>query len=390
MMEVFLQPERTLRQSRFGYRWFRRLLMAGLALIATVSSAWACSCLPDGIPQRSFKAASIIFRGTLVGTEYRVPSYCDLHSYGDCRPYLAGNFSVDDALKGTPARLRSVRLYDGNRCGPPVPSVGETSWIAAIGDEERGYSLSACMWFDPPREGDDGPLAETIAEYQVRLESLNTAVEQAPSDPDALMALATFYVETNGRLEAIRTLDQLLTIGPLHREATLMKARHLLHQADVLDALVPYLAAHPDDHEALHRRVLALVRLDRVSDVPVGWRDFTELHGVNFDFSNAKLNDASFRGNQMYRTSFAEAELQRADFSDVKVWGSSFAGADLTGAVMVKATIGQADFRGAVLSGADLTGANLAGANLTGAVYDEGTVWPAGFNLVAAGAMKQP
>ncbi len=92
------------------------------------------------------------------------------------------------------------------------------------------------------------------------------------------MALATFYAETNGRLEAIRTLERLLAIEPLHREATLLKARQIAlgpNQAAVLDALAPYLAAHPDDHEALHRRVLALVRLDRLTEVPAGWGDFT-------------------------------------------------------------------------------------------------------------------
>jgi uncharacterized protein YjbI with pentapeptide repeats len=206
------------------------------------------------------------------------------------------------------------------------------------------------------------------------------------------MALATFYAETNDRLAAIRTAERLLALEPLHREATILKARKLAdgpNQGAVLDALAPYLAAHPDDHEALHRRVLALVRLDRFADVPAGWRDFTELRGWYFDFSRARLNGASFRGNQLYSTSFAGAQLRGADLSEVETFGVSFAGADLTGAAMARAKLGNADFRGAALMGADLSGAYLGGANLAGAVYDEATVWPATFDPVAAGAEKQ-
>jgi uncharacterized protein YjbI with pentapeptide repeats len=407
------------------FQWFRRLLVVVLAAIASATSAWACSCasnLPGGIPQWSFNAASIVFRGTMHGTEYVLPTHCDMHSHERCRPRLVGVFSIEHALKGSPATLIRIRSPDDALlCGPQLPTIGKTSWVAAVGDEERGYSLSACMFFGPPASGEGDPLADTIAQYQRRLKSLSDAVGQAPSGRSALMALATFYTETNGRLEAIRTLERLLAIEPMHREARLLRARQLANgpnQAAVLEALAPYLAAHPDDHEALHRRVLALVRLDRVSDVPAGWRDFTELRGWSFDFSKAKLNGASFRGNQMYQTSFAKAELRRADFSEAEMWGSSFAGANLAEAVMVKAKLGQGDFRGAVLSGADLTtadlsaadftgakldgvnlsgsrlyranlsGADLSGATLTGAVYG-GTIWPLGFDPAAAGAVKQ-
>lgn len=376
----------------------RSLLSAALAVVsmAAAGSAWACSCgsnLPGGLPQASFNAASIVFRGTMHGIEYVLPTDCDKHSHENCQPRLVGVLSVEQVLKGSPATLIRIRSPDSAlRCGPSLPRIGETSWVAAIGDEERGYSLSTCMFFGPPAGGEGDPLADTIAQYQRRLKGLRDAVEQAPSNRSALMALATFYAETHGRLEAIRTLERLLAIEPLHREATLLRARQIAigpNQAAVLDALAPYLAAHPDDHEALHRRVLALVRLDRPSEIPAGWLDFTELSGLSFDFSKAKLNDASFRGNWMYQTSFAEAELRRADFSDVEMWGSSFAGANLTEAVMVNAKLGQGDFRGAVLSGADLTGANLGGATLTGAIYDAGTIWPAGLDPIAAGAVKQ-
>ena len=52
----------------------------------------------------------------------------------------------------------------------------------------------------------------------------------------------------------------------------------------------------------------------------------------------------------------------------------------------------ECDLSGANLSGADLSGANLEGADLTGArlaqaTADKGTVWPKGFDPVAAGVI---
>jgi hypothetical protein len=401
-----------------------RFLAVILVLMVSTTAAWACSCgsnLPGGIPQAAFNAASIVFRGTMHGTEYVLPTYCDKHSYEKCEPRLVGVLSVEQVLKGSPATLIRIRSpNDALMCGPSLPRIGETSWIAAMGDAERGYSLSICMFFGPPAGGEGGPLADTIAEYHRKLKNLRDAAEQAPPGQAALMALATFYAETNSRLEAIQTLEQLLAIEPLHRDATLLKARQIAlgpNQAAVLDALAPYLAVHPNDHDALHRRALALVRLDRLSEVPAGWRDFTDLNGGSFDFSKAKLNDASFRGNRIYHTSFAEAELPRADFSDVEMWGTSFAGANLTEAVMANAKLGQGDFQGAVLSGADLSNAdlsradftgaklngadlsgsrlyraNFAGADLSGAVLTGallgGTIWPDGFDPAIAGAKE--
>ena len=84
-----------------------------LAAMATAGSALACSCgsdLPGGVPQMSFNAASIIFRGRMHGTEYVPPTYCDKHltGYDDCRPHLVGVLSVEYVLKGSSAALIRV------------------------------------------------------------------------------------------------------------------------------------------------------------------------------------------------------------------------------------------------------------------------------------------
>lgn len=53
-------------------------------------------------------------------------------------------------------------------------------------------------------------------------------------------------------------------------------------------------------------------------------------------------------------------------------------GTDMSGASMVSAD----------LRGASLKGANLFKARLHGVLYDDATIWPDGFNPVAAGAKK--
>jgi uncharacterized protein YjbI with pentapeptide repeats len=387
-------------------RWLQRAMIIALASMAATGSAWACSCyspLEGGIPQASFISASLISRVNMIGLDTLPASYCDKHRLMNCTPRKAGIFVVEETLKGTSRSLIRI-AFDTSLCGGPSPSIGEATWVAVYGDAEVGYFFAGCTWFGgPPAEGDEGPLAQTIAQYRNRLESVRNAAREHPSDVGALMELAKFLAETQDRLEAISIVDKVLAADPLHREANILKAEQLARgpsQEAVLDSLAPYLAAHPDDQDAMHERVLALVQMDRLDEVPANWQDFTGIIGSQYDFSNRKLNGASFRGNYMDFVSFAKSELRHADFSNAHMGGvADFAGADLAGAVMSNVQLGGAKFTNAVLDGADLSGAwmqgsdlrgaslkgaNLSNARIAGALYDNATIWPDGFNPVAA------
>ena len=71
-----------------------------------------------------------------------------------------------------------------------------------------------------------------------------------------------------------------------------------------------------------------------------------------------------------------------------------FVGANLRGAGLQRADLGGANLFEANLEGANLVQraflaeANLNGADLQGAVYSHQTVWPEGFDPIAAGAVK--
>jgi uncharacterized protein YjbI with pentapeptide repeats len=382
-------------------RWLRRCSLGAIALAVCATSAWACTC--RGQPNGAFEDAGIVFEGTALSTERVIPTGCDDRLHPDCRPHYVQVFTVKQAMKGFPKETVRIRSDDPHMCGPSYP-IGETMWVVAMGDEERGYHFPFCTWFPQPEW--PAPLADMIDRYQEQRRLLSEAVERQPSDPDALMALAAFYAKTYSRLQALAILDRLLEVEPLHREGILLKAAQLAigrDQSAVLEALAPYLAVQPDDKDALHQRVLALARLKRLDEAPADWRDFTGLHGWSLDFSGRSLNNATFRGARLFRPAFAGAALRGADFSDTWMEGS-FAGADLAGALMKGATLNGSDFTGAALDGADLTGAalgraklggaslkgaTLSGAKMKGAIYDDATIWPAGFDPVAAGAIKQ-
>ena len=68
--------------------------------------------------------------------------------------------------------------------------------------------------------------------------------------------------------------------------------------------------------------------------------------------------------------------------------GANLLAANLSGASLILANLSGANLNVANLRGANLSGANLSGAFLGGATYDDATIWPDGFNPVAAGAVK--
>jgi uncharacterized protein YjbI with pentapeptide repeats len=392
----------------FMLYWLRRLLIGAMALTAVAGSALACTCGPpmDGRTpsQQAFDEASFVGLVTLIGTKYapRSSTCDDRHRLSDCKPEKMGIFRVERTLKGSSEASLRISLEYSQCMMQGLYRIGEQAWIAAFGDPEIGYFFGDCRWFEPPSEWNGDPVAENVLRYQGRRDSLEAAARHRP-DPQALMELAKFLAQTRSRLEAISVLDQVLTADRLHPEANILRAQLLAigpRQQAVIASIAPYLTAHPDDREAMHQHVLALVRLDRLSEVPDDWRDFTGLHGLEYDFSNRALDGSSFRGDIIYRTSFVGSNLRNSDFSEAHLRTSDFSGADLTGAILVKTQLEQASFQRAVLDGADLSGAYLSradfrGASLKGAVlsqaslggiqYDEATIWPEGFKPDGAG-----
>jgi len=83
---------------------------------------------------------------------------------------------------------------------------------------------------------------------------------------------------------------------------------------------------------------------------------------------------------------FTSANLIKANLSNANLSRAILRGANLTGANLSGARFKNAKLINTRLAGADLSGADLTGAKLTGATYDAATIWPTGFDPVAAGA----
>ncbi len=135
------------------------------------------------------------------------------------------------------------------------------------------------------------------------------------------------------------------------------------------------------------------------------------LDGADMDRANlsgASLNLANLSGARLTAAGLIMAKLIKAQLSGANLIGSMLTGADLSGANLVianlsgadlisvnlaganlrEATLSEADLSGANLCRAHLNRANLVGARLSGAKYNSKTIWPDGFDPVAAGCVK--
>jgi len=95
------------------------------------------------------------------------------------------------------------------------------------------------------------------------------------------------------------------------------------------------------------------------------------------------LAGANLRGRDLSGANLNNANLQFSNLAD-----TNMAGADLSDANLHNANLSGADLYGTRLHNADLSGANLTDTNLVDAKYDRATIWPVGFDPVAAGAVK--
>lgn len=109
------------------------------------------------------------------------------------------------------------------------------------------------------------------------------------------------------------------------------------------------------------------------------WLARIDLEGV--DLSSAKLTGANLRLARLNTANLSGASLVGANLERTNLVGANLFGASLQGAVMSNASLQNSDLRGA-----DLTLTDLTEANLTGAKYDITTIWPSGFDPVAAKA----
>lgn len=112
--------------------------------------------------------------------------------------------------------------------------------------------------------------------------------------------------------------------------------------------------------------------------------------GPGLDYSHTNLSGVVLR-----YVDFLKARFDSATMTGSNLFGSSLEGASLRQANLVRASLEDTDLSDADLTGAALDGTNLRGSRITaltkfqGAIYDDATMWPAGVDPVALGAVKR-
>jgi hypothetical protein len=114
----------------------------------------------------------------------------------------------------------------------------------------------------------------------------------------------------------------------------------------------------------------------------------------------ANLTGSDLSGSKVWRSTFWYAQAEGVSFKNAILEGTDFSDADLRKADFSGALLANADFRGADLEGSNLRHtffkeanfrtSNLKDVDLSGAIFDDKTVWPAGFDPIQVGARRIP
>ncbi len=131
---------------------------------------------------------------------------------------------------------------------------------------------------------------------------------------------------------------------------------------------------------------LIKARIKSLKEIADGKDDLPSEDQAETDFLLAKLLHATL----------TNARMSGADLGRARLIGANLSGADLSKADLMGANLCRANLKGVNLSearlifsflmGTNLGGANLNNTDLREAKYDETTVWPDGFDPIAAGA----
>ena len=133
------------------------------------------------------------------------------------------------------------------------------------------------------------------------------------------------------------------------------------------------------------------------------WYPLVETFGPRSPETARSVSTTTVSRPHFSHLDLAGADLTGANLAEFDLIGLDLRGSNLVGAVLSEADLSWADLRGANLQrtnlegaylyearlgGANLSEARLGGADLRGAAFSETTIWPAGLDPEAAGAVK--
>lgn len=147
-----------------------------------------------------------------------------------------------------------------------------------------------------------------------------------------------------------------------------------LERADLQDRLL-------DGAELAHvnLRAACLVESSLIGAVLIG----AVLDSANLRASSlrgARMNGASLRGANLVQADLRGADLFGADLTGADLTGADLTGANLSHVKLVEANLSDATLESADFQAADLRGTVFTDTSFVYSLYDDTTVWPAGFD----------
>jgi len=358
---------------------FRSAILAGvLGALSVVPRADAASCSSVDDPDAFVAEAGAIFEGELVKKVVveKAPSNI---SGGMIGAKIEATFRVFTAYKGSIGpTVRITYIGQDGVNGGAAFSVGKKETIILFGNPKQGYTTDMCGQAAIANSREE--ILAAAERYRNRLLALHREVvfwKFWYALPEARL-----LAENNAATEALAVLKRFENnwqSKELEREAVLLTSKlHVSLGEDELglQVLEQYLASKPFAPHFEQARILLLVRLHRVSEIPSNWHDYTDLDAAAIDFSGRDLEGASFRNLKAAGANFANSQLAHSDFSGAdinsggKVEMPDFSNTDLKGANFRAASV-SGTFNGANLTRASLVGARFLGVDLTNATLEE-------------------
>ena len=422
-------------------KWLWRALGVISTTISLGPPAVACSCVTSVDPAEFLREADLVFEGEVTSIEEAdgVQRAVTLHVTEPLKGKLGQSVTLDQERMGMCAEVfeakEKVRVvaygsaeegYGTDGCSSYFMTswdLSEEIYLLAGSNRQRTLALTGSDKL-PRNEGQLRALLRWLAEYRAIEEGLDAAADLlvlVPADREARLAKAQLLSELRRDAESLLIAQVLVAHDPADQAAQHQRVFSLARLKRG-----PEIPADWRDFATLQASGLDLRRRDLTGA--------TLKDAVLFeaDFSHANLAGADLGGAQITYSDFSGATLAGANFFDAYLSGSKFHGANLRNALMASTGLDEtsftdADLRGAILAysyldgdlsgtdmraadlrqvaigegadlddadlrGADLRGAmirsaSVSGANLTGAVYNDDTIFPEGFDPVAAGAV---
>lgn len=135
-----------------------------------------------------------------------------------------------------------------------------------------------------------------------------------------------------------------------------------------------------------------------LEDVFLSRANFQAANFNQANLKNADLSDVNLAGASLISANLTQAHLSRVDFTNAQLKNAdltkailtkaNFTGAFLQKTCFVSTILFETNFSGADLSGANLSEVDLGNVNLEGAIWNNETIFPADFDPVKSGMLR--